>query len=49
MEHTRAIDSTKLQRELGWESSLQFEEGLLGTLIIRGGEAAFLMYHNLKP
>ena len=23
-----AIDSTKLQRELGWEPSLQFEEGI---------------------
>lgn len=22
---------------------------LLGTLIIRGGEVVFLMYHNLKP
>ena len=27
-----AIDSTKLQRELGWEPSLQFEEGLLKTV-----------------
>jgi dTDP-glucose 4,6-dehydratase len=23
-----AIDSTKLQRELGWEPSLQFEKGI---------------------
>ena len=23
-----AIDSTKLQKELGWEPSLQFEEGI---------------------
>ena len=26
-----AIDSTKLQKELGWEPSLQFEEGILTT------------------
>ena len=27
-----AIDSTKLQRELGWEPSLQFEEGIEKTV-----------------
>jgi len=27
-----AIDSTKLQRELGWEPSLQFEEGIMKTV-----------------
>ena len=27
-----AIDSTKLQRELGWEPSLQFEEGIERTV-----------------
>ena len=27
-----AIDSTKLQKELGWESSLQFEEGIEKTV-----------------
>jgi len=27
-----AIDSTKLQRELGWKPSLQFEEGLEKTV-----------------
>ncbi len=27
-----AIDSRKLQRELGWESSLQFEEGIEKTV-----------------
>lgn len=27
-----AIDSSKLQRELGWESSLQFEEGIKKTV-----------------
>lgn len=27
-----AIDSTKLQKELGWEPSLQFEEGLEKTV-----------------
>ncbi|MBR6932634.1 MAG: GDP-mannose 4,6-dehydratase, partial [Bacteroidales bacterium] len=27
-----AIDSTKLQRELGWEPSLQFEEGIEKTI-----------------
>ena len=27
-----AIDSTKLQRELGWKPSLQFEEGLAKTV-----------------
>lgn len=27
-----AIDSTKLQRELGWEPSLQFEEGIENTV-----------------
>ena len=27
-----AIDSSKLQRELGWEPSLQFEEGLEKTV-----------------
>lgn len=28
-----AIDSTKLQKELGWEPSLQFEEGIEKTVI----------------
>lgn len=32
MEHASAIDSTKLQRELGWEPSLQFEEGIEKTV-----------------
>lgn len=36
-----AIDSTKLQKELGWEPSLQFEEGIekpyAGIWIIRNG------------
>ena len=27
-----AIDSTKLQKELGWEPSLQFEEGIEKTV-----------------
>ena len=27
-----AIDSTKIQRELGWEPTLQFEEGILRTV-----------------
>ena len=27
-----AIDSTKLQRELGWEPDLQFEEGIEKTV-----------------
>ena len=27
-----AIDSSKLQRELGWEPSLQFEEGIEKTV-----------------
>ena len=27
-----AIDATKLQKELGWEPSLQFEEGLQKTI-----------------
>ena len=27
-----AIDSTKLQQELGWEPSLQFEEGIEKTV-----------------
>ncbi|MBR6416357.1 MAG: GDP-mannose 4,6-dehydratase, partial [Bacteroidales bacterium] len=27
-----AIDSTKLQKELGWEPSLQFEEGIRRTV-----------------
>src|SRR5690606_38836143 len=27
-----AIDSSKLQRELGWKPSLQFEEGLIKTV-----------------
>ena len=27
-----AIDSTRLQRELGWEPSLQFEEGIEKTV-----------------
>jgi len=27
-----AFDSTKLQRELGWEPSLQFEEGIEKTV-----------------
>ncbi|MBR4930015.1 MAG: GDP-mannose 4,6-dehydratase, partial [Bacteroidaceae bacterium] len=27
-----AIDSTKLQKELGWEPSLQFEEGIERTI-----------------
>ena len=28
VDHARAIDSRKLQKELGWEPSLQFEEGI---------------------
>ena len=36
-----AIDSRKLQDELGWEPSLQFEEGIEkpynGTFIIKNG------------
>ena len=28
-----AIDSSKLQRELGWEPSLQFEEGIEKTVL----------------
>ena len=32
MEHASAIDSTRLQRELGWEPSLQFEEGIEKTV-----------------
>ena len=32
MEHASAIDSTRLQRELGWEPSLQFEEGIENTV-----------------
>lgn len=36
-----AIDSTKLQKELGWEPSLQFEEGIektvIGILTIKSG------------
>jgi dTDP-glucose 4,6-dehydratase len=27
-----AIDATKIKRELGWEPSLQFEEGLSKTI-----------------
>ena len=27
-----AIDSTKLKEELGWEPSLQFEEGIVKTV-----------------
>lgn len=27
-----AIDATKISKELGWESSLQFEEGLEKTI-----------------
>ena len=30
--HGYAIDSTKLQKELGWEPSLQFEEGIEKTV-----------------
>ena len=29
-----AIDSTKLQKELGWEPSLQFEEGIEKTVLV---------------
>ena len=32
MEHASAIDSTRLQHELGWEPSLQFEEGIEKTV-----------------
>ena len=31
-ERMSAIDSTKLQKELGWEPSLQFEEGIEKTV-----------------
>ena len=31
-DHARAIDSTKLQKELDWEPSLQFEEGIEKTV-----------------
>ncbi len=31
-DHRYAIDATKLQKELGWEPSLQFEEGLQKTI-----------------
>ena len=31
-DHARAIDSRKLQKELGWEPSLQFEEGIEKTV-----------------
>ena len=32
VDHARAIDSRKLQKELGWEPSLQFEEGIEETV-----------------
>ncbi|ERM83925.1 dTDP-glucose 4,6-dehydratase [Rhodonellum psychrophilum GCM71 = DSM 17998] len=31
-DHRYAIDATKIQRELGWEPSLQFEEGITKTI-----------------
>lgn len=30
-----AIDSSKLQKELGWEPSLQFEEGIEKVMVSR--------------
>jgi dTDP-glucose 4,6-dehydratase len=31
-DHRYAIDASKIQKELGWEPSLQFEEGIRKTI-----------------